>query len=611
MAVANKQILELLAPAKDKSIGIAAIDCGADAVYIAGPCFGARKDAGNSVEDIAQLCDYAHKFGVHIFVTLNTIIYDNEIEQAKRLIKDLEKAGVDAFIIQDLALMELGISIPIHASTQCSIREPQKAKFYEDIGISRIVPERAMSLAMLKRIRKTVNLEIEFFVHGALCVCYSGQCYISEQITRRSANRGECSQACRSLYDLIDSDGKTIVKNKALLSLKDYKLLHRLQDLAEAGVNSFKIEGRLKNISYVKNVVREYSQALNDLISKYPDKYQRASWGECIGGFTANSNKTFNRGYTELFLDNKRGEWSSKDAPKSMGEVIGKVNRVKQGKIELKIFDKDIKLNNGDGFAFVNRSEITGFRGDVCSGNQITSRSIGNIKQGTTIYRNINMAFEKELSNNMPDRLINIYLDIDIQEDKFNIKAISDDGRKVESNYSFSTEIANNKERMLSLITKQLSKRSEHYIFTINKLSTSENLCLISSAELNSIRRDIAEKINDLDCIAIPLYHKQNKEVNNLYKDKDISYKENVSNRLSREFYAKMGAKSIESAFELSHKKGAELMRMKYCIKYEIGLCPTFQNSKPTKPLFLVNNGRRFALNFDCNICEMSIVSQK
>ena len=322
--------LELLAPARDLQIGIAAIDCGADAVYIAGPQFGARQAAGNEISDIRKLCDYAHRFGAKIFITLNTILYDSELEAAYRFMLDVQEAGADAIIVQDMAIIAMAqngignikedIRIPLHASTQCAIRTPEQAKFLEDLGFSRIILERQLSLDQIREIRNTVSCEMEFFVHGAICVCYSGQCYLSEKIAGRSANRGACIQACRSRYDLVDASGKLLVRDKALLSLKDYNLRGRLRELAEAGICSFKIEGRLKNESYVRNVVRDYSIALDKLIASQPENYERGSFGQVCGGFTPDTSKTFNRGYTELFLDGRRGKWAAMDSAKSMGE---------------------------------------------------------------------------------------------------------------------------------------------------------------------------------------------------------------------------------------------------------------------------------------------------
>ena len=373
--------LELLAPARNADIGIAAIDCGADAVYIAGPAFGARQAAGNSMEDVRRLCAYARKYGARIFLTLNTILYDEELPAARRILEEAEDAGVDAIIAQDPAVLKM-TGLPVHASTQCAIRTPERARFLEDLGFSRLVLEREMSLEEIVAIRKAVSCELEFFVHGALCVCYSGNCYLSEHIAGRSANRGACIQACRSLYDLVDDTGKVLVRNKALLSLKDYNLSERLGDLAGAGICSFKIEGRLKNISYVRNVTRYCSTMLDTMVREHPESFRRSSFGMVEGGFTPDPDKTFNRGYTQLYLDGKRSGWSSMEATKSMGEAIGTVTGVKaapgkgnQGsiRIEVRLDHPSTILRNGDGFSFVSgdRNEIVGFRGDVCTGSSI------------------------------------------------------------------------------------------------------------------------------------------------------------------------------------------------------------------------------------------------
>ena len=425
------KFLELLAPARNMDIGIAAIDCGADAVYIAGPAFGARQAAGNSMEDIRRLTEYAHRFGARIFLTLNTILFDNELAEAERLLAEAKDAGVDAIIAQDLAVWEL-TDLPVHASTQCAIRTPEKARLYEGIGASRLVLEREMSLDQIRAIRSSVDCELEFFVHGALCVCYSGQCYMSERIAGRSANRGECIQACRSLYDLVDKDGNVLVRNKALLSLKDYNLKDRLQDLADAGICSFKIEGRLKNISYVRNIVRAYSLALDELVAANPEKLRRVSFGRSEGGFTPDLAKTFNRGYTQLFLDGKRsGNWSSMDAPKSIGEEVGTVVSIapmrqnfSNGKrpseenitITLRMKNPGDRLQNGDGFSFLSkgRGEIVGFRGDVCQGNRITCINVTGLYPGAKLYRNLSNAFEKELESNLPVRTIPVSVDISV-----------------------------------------------------------------------------------------------------------------------------------------------------------------------------------------------------
>ncbi len=607
-------ILELLAPARNADIGIAAIDCGADAVYMAGEEFGARKDAGNSMEDVARLCGYAHRFGARIFLTVNTILFDSELERAHRLMLEAQEAGVDAFIVQDAAVTQWDdIKVPLHASTQCAIRTPEDARFQESLGYSRLVVERETSLETLKSIRKAVDCELEFFVHGALCVCYSGQCYLSEHLAGRSANRGACVQACRSLYDLVDASGRVLVRNKALLSLKDYRLLDRLGDLAEAGVCSFKIEGRLKNASYVKNVVREYSMALDALVAAQPEHWRRASFGRVSGGFTPATDRTFNRGYTELWLDGRRGRWSSMDAPKSMGEFVGTVRsvRTERGGCSIVLSPADgVRLGNGDGFAFAGKGGIVGFRGDVCEGNTIRCKPVEGLRSGLKLYRNINSAFERELERNMPRREIGVALEVSISG-KYNIDitATSEDGRQVSCPFKSDLDTAENRERQEAMIREQLSKRSGHYLFSVEKLEIQTpggSLPLLSASLLNSIRRLVASDLDALPCGRLPMAAGR-KDTSVKVGDTALSYKYNVSNAAARALYETRGAETIEPAYELAHRKDAELMRTRYCVRYELGMCPVHQGAKESRPLFLLNNGRRLALHFDCAKCEMTV----
>lgn len=687
------KFLELLAPARNADIGIAAIDCGADAVYIAGPAFGARQAAGNSMEDIRRLTEYAHRFGARIFLTLNTILFDNELAEAERLLAEAKDAGVDAIIAQDLAVWEL-TDLPVHASTQCAIRTPEKARLYEGIGASRLVLEREMSLDQIRAIRSSVDCELEFFVHGALCVCYSGQCYMSERIAGRSANRGECIQACRSLYDLVDEDGNVLVRNKALLSLKDYNLKDRLKDLAEAGICSFKIEGRLKNISYVRNVVRAYSLALDELVAANPEKLRRVSFGRSEGGFTPDLAKTFNRGYTQLFLDGKRsGNWSSMDAPKSIGEEVGTVVSIapmrqnySNGKrlseeyvtITVRMKNPDDRLQNGDGFSFLSkgRGEIVGFRGDVCQGNRITCRNVTGLYPGAKLYRNLSNAFEKELESNLPVRTIPVSVDISAivvpvtttssgtEEDRspslpkrlseptysLKINAVSQDGRSVKLEREAGHNAAENPERMRGMFATQISKATGIYSFTLRSLEVETpdgSLPFLPTSALNAIRRDLAAALEEMPCRAIPLLVNQassrdgNAEYPVLEPDvlsqvQDIqettsngphlSYKANIANHIARKIYMSLGASRTDDAFEISHRPDAELMRTKYCIRYELGLCPVHQAGRqhgranhtsgmvnPPIPssrktnLYLTNNGKRYHLTFDCANCEMVV----
>ncbi len=615
--------LELLAPARDAEIGIAAIDCGADAVYIAGPQFGARQAAGNDISQIRRLCDHAHKYGARIFVALNTILYDDELEAAYRQMLAVQEAGADALIIQDMAILELarnGIGniredfrIPLHASTQCAIRTPEHARFLESLGFSRLILERELSLEQIRSIRDAVSCELEFFVHGALCVCYSGQCYLSEHIAGRSANRGACIQACRSRYDLVDASGKVLVRDKALLSLKDYNLRERLADLAEAGITSFKIEGRLKNESYVRNIVRYHSMALDALAARHPDLYERGSFGKIRGGFVPDPYKTFNRGYTELYLDGKRGKWAAMDAAKSMGEEIGTVTGISRGTISLKLRDKRVVLSNGDGFSFVGKDgDITGFRGDVCEGSTIRCKAVPGLFVGARLFRNISAAFEKEVEKQACIREISVSVGLEIHSEsecwKVTASASSEDGRNVSKTYVIEGEQARNLERMEEIIRGQLGKTAGHYSFSFSGLTAPDGIPFMSASALNGMRRELAEMLDEMPCGRKDILCRSLDDVAGAeLPQKEVTYKTNISNNISLSVYKAAGATSIEKAYELSPLADAELMRTRYCIRYELGMCPIHHHVKDSGPLFLLNNGRRLALHFDCRNCEMTV----
>ena len=608
--------LELLAPARNADIGIAAIDSGADAVYIAGPFFGARKDAGNSVSDIAELCSYAHRFGARIFVTVNIVLRPGEEEELHRQMLEEQAAGVDAFIVRDERIFGWeDITVPLHASTQCAIRTVEDARRYEALGASRLVLERELSLEDVKAIRAAVGCEIEFFVHGALCVCYSGDCRLSEYLDGRSADRGECIQACRSLYDLVDAEGRVLVKDKALLSLRDFNLLGRLEDLAGAGVCSFKIEGRLKSASYVRNVTRAYSQALDALVAAHPEEYCRASYGAVSGGFTPDPDKTFNRGYTELYLDGKRGRWSSMDAPTNLGTPVGTVARIRCGRDGMEITLKPggsplPTLNNGDGFAFIGGSSVTGFRGDVCKWPVVRCKAVDGLREGMTLYRNIDAAFERELEKNLPKREIRVSLAVAVKGRwNIDITARTEDGREWTSSFKADVEAAENRERAAAMLREQLSKRAGHYSFSLRSLDATA-LPLLSAGTINSMRRLVAEDLDTLPCKTQALLNSRAGH--------------SLQNRLASPAPSPVPAPSSvpepspvpepaegpsRPAPPICHPEPAEgsLMRSRYCIRYELGMCPVHQGAPDSGPLYLLNNGRRLALRFDCRACEMTV----
>ncbi len=574
--------VELLAPARNADIGIAAIDCGADAVYIAGPEFGARKDAGNPISEIARLCKYASKFRVRVFVTFNILLKDEELERVHQQMLDCQDVGVDAFIIRDPRLcLYKDIHIPFHASTQCFIKDIERAQLFEKAGCSRIVLERQLALSEVRRICASVNCEVECFVHGALCVCYSGVCAMSERLTGRSADRGECIQACRNLYDLVDETGKILGKDKAYLSLKDLNLSDNLESLLDAGVTSFKMEGRLKNIAYVSNVVREYSQRLDEIISGRPLDYARSSVGHVEGGFTPSLSKTFNRSYTSLFFDTTHS-WANFTAPKSMGEYVGEVKSIKRsevlGGMDITIKDAVRDLHNGDGFAFVRGSEIIGFRGDVCKGSNIRSHYVNGLNPGTKLYRNYSAAFEAQLNENKCHRFIPVAVSYKSSVSSKGLLdvafcALSEDGREVEVNVG-DCEKALNQEREEGVYKTQIGKHSSDYAFELAFVQG--ELAHLSASTLNGVRRQLAELLDRKKCLGAKML--------------------NVSSR-------------NPIKYEIGRRSG-ELMRSKYCLRAELGCC--LKNNKSDKRrLFLVNNGRKFPLQFDCAVCEMAVLDDR
>ena len=620
--------VELLSPARNSEIGIAAIDCGADSVYIAAPKYGARLQAGNSFEDIENLCSYAHKFGAKIYLTLNTILYDSELQEAEKYLWTAYETGIDAVIVQDFALLKMNRPpIPLFASTQTDIRTPEKAALLEKVGFSRLILARELSLKQIKEIRKATSAELESFVHGALCVSCSGQCYLSQRLAQRSANRGECIQACRSNYDLIDNDGNILVKDSPLLSLKDLNLSHRLEDLIDAGITSFKIEGRLKNISYVKNIVSLYDKALNKTIAeknKDGEKLRRTSLGRSRIDFTPDAEKTFNRGYTEFFLDGKRSDFKSRDSAKGIGEYIGKVTDIKGGGKSFVSFtyESDKTLHNSDGLCFASNGKITaGFRANRCQGKKVElfTKDL-QIKKGDLIYRNLDTEFEKSLENT-PSRIIDIDTAIQIGKDKIAITA-SFAGNLNTFSFNITGEEAKNPDSAKDLIARQIGKTALHFSFTVKSIE-GDTVYFYRTSALNAIRTQLAEKLQqyleDLRKKETTVAEKKNNylELKDLakkaFKEGGSSYLRNCSNKLSKQVYTELGMPDIQPSYEQLPPKDAILMRCKYCIRYQMGMCKKDnrkdgeKQSKAIRHLYLKNGNNTLALEFDCSNCEMLV----
>lgn len=583
--------VELLAPAKNLETGIAAIDSGADAVYIGACEFGARKNAPNSLEDIKKLVNYAHKFYAKVHVAINTILNNTELENAIELVKSLYNIGVDAIIVQDMGLVKAAIDgklppIPLHASTQCNNRTIEKVKFFDKIGLSRVILARELSVEQIKEICTNTDCEIETFIHGALCVSYSGQCYFSYVNGGRSANRGECAQPCRLRYSLVDKDGKYILKDKYLLSLKDFNASNEIESLVNAGVKSFKIEGRLKDSNYVRNVTAFY----NELLNKYA---KRTSSGKVFCDFTPNVEKTFNRGYTTYFL-NDREQCFNFLSPKSRGEKLGKVKRITS-----KYFEIDADIHPQDGICFIQNGEMSGFLVNKVEGNKVYPNSMNGLKSGTLLYRNFDSNFDKKLTNTKTSRKIAV--EITLENGK--ITLIDEDNNKITANLP-SGEAPKNIGKMTETFKSQMQKTGES-IFYIKKFELKNTeLPFMPISAINQLRRDL------LDNLLAERLKNYPKEVQKPicyaeFPDKIADYKFNIFNDEAVKFYEECKVNIKECALESSDniKSGTEVMRTKHCLKFATGLC-----GKPCKPLYLENSkGIKYPLFFDCKNCEMVI----
>jgi len=600
--------IELLAPAKNIDIGIAAVNFGADAVYIGPNKFGAREAAGNSIQDIELLANYAKRYHAKVFATLNTILYDVELEEAQVLIHQLYNAGVDALIIQDMGILEMDLPpIPIHASTQANNISPEKVVFLENAGIQRVVLGRELSLKEIETIRKKSNIELEYFVHGALCVSYSGQCYMSASIGGRSANRGSCAQPCRKMYDLVDANGKQIASKKHLLSLRDLNHSDNLENIIDAGIDSLKIEGRLKDLNYVQNVVAHYRQKLDGILERKSD-VQKASSGKVYYDFTSDTEKSFNRGFTNYFLNERSEKVGSPDSPKSMGKRIGTILEVKQ-----KFFTISGKetLSNNDGLCLLDRNRtVVGIKVNRVEGSKVFPLSMKGLFPGAVLYRNFDAAFDKKLKSSKTNR--RIALDIEFKETKtgFILDLCDEDEVQYSEELMIEKQTAENAELSQSNIEKQLKKLG-NTIFECRLLNVDlKHSYFIPAKVLNEARRNAVESLEKkrLENHLIP--YKEIKKTIHSYPVEKLSYKGNVTNKLARQFYNRHGVKEINDGFEMvSQISDAELMITKHCIKYELGFCPKYQISDDNwkEPFYLLDGNKRFRLEFDCKKCVMKV----
>ncbi len=602
--------IELLAPAKNLECGIEAINHGADAVYIGAPRFGARAAAGNSLADIEALVQYAHLYNVRIYVTVNTILRDDELKETEAMIWDLYRAGVDALIVQDMGLTQLNLPpIPLHASTQMDNRTVEKVRFLADAGFRQVVLARELSVNEISRIHAACpDTLLEVFIHGALCVSYSGQCYVSEACFGRSANRGECAQFCRLQFDMTDADGKVIEKGKHLLSLKDMNQSDNLEELLDAGASSLKIEGRLKDVSYVKNVTAYYRQKL-DALFKRRKEYVRASSGSVKLAFRPQLDKSFSRGFTDYFAHGRNPGIFSFNTPKSLGEEVGTVKEIRGNYLTV----AGVKaFSNGDGLCYLDaQGRLQGFRVNRVENNKLFPQEMPRIKPKTVLYRNFDQEFDRIMQKKSAERKLAV--DVLLAENNFGftLTMCDEDGNSVSMALSKNKELARTPQH--DNLINQLGKLGNTPFVPRNiEVDLSENW-FIPSSELAELRRATVEKLLSLRRIN---YHRElwrMPETEHPYPQKELTYLGNVMNKEAAAFYQKHGVEKIAPAFEVEHPEGAALMFCKHCLRYSMGWCPVHHKVKSPyrEPYYLVSgDGKKFRLQFDCKNCQMKVYSE-
>lgn len=597
--------IELLAPAKDYDTAVDAIDCGADAVYIGAGKFGARHSATNSVEDIARVVEYAHRYGVKVYATLNTLLYDNELDVAKEQAEQLIKAGVDALIVQDMAYWKMDLPIPLHASTQTNCVTPEKVKFFEEVGFERAILERSLSKNEIAEIRKATTIELEAFVHGAICVSQSGRCFFSRSTSERSGNRGECSQPCRLEYDLCNDQGEVIIKSKHLLSVRDFDLSARLGEMIDLGISSFKIEGRLKDRAYVRNIVSLYRQLLDREIAKRND-VERSSVGRSTIEFEPNASRTFTRGAGEYFFDGKRRGVASFDTPKAMGERIGKVVRIDRRGI---ILDRKHDLATGDGVCFISNGALIGTNVVGIEGERVQLNRYEGVTSGVELFRNYNRLFSQAVERSRVKRTISADLLLQFNNETITLTATDECGVSATATIAQTSEEARDKAKGEEALRRQLM-RSGDTIFEVRNIEIPE-VRFAPMSVIGTLRREVFELL-EKERLA---QHKKaggfiRKQVTE-YPSKMLTPQDNVTNHLAREFYAECGVEEIAEGLDCrTSTTGEQVIISDYCIRREIGECLK-EKPRLKGDLFLVRGTKKYRLCFDCKACQMKVIDEK
>ena len=619
--------IELLAPARDTVIGMEAINHGADAVYIGGPSFGARSSADNSVSDIGRLVHHAHRFNSRIFVTLNTILRDDELEGARKLAWQLYDAGVDALIVQDMGLLEVDLPpIELHASTQCDIRTTEKARFLGNVGFSQMVLARELSLDEIRSIHAATDATLEFFIHGALCVAFSGQCYISHAHTERSANRGDCSQDCRLPYTLQDDKGRVVAFEKHLLSMKDNNQSSNLQALIDAGIRSFKIEGRYKDVGYVKNITGHYRTLIDRILEERTD-FRRASTGKTSLFFTPDPEKTFHRGTTDYFVNGRGTDIGAFDSPKFIGQPIGTVTRIGPNWFEMEADKAEDMLANGDGLNYMHKREVFGVpanraekKGEVWRIEpNVEISALPGFRAGTIINRNGDHAWELALTRKSAERRIAVEMQLSETLEGFSLRLTDEEGISAEAGLSAEKLLATQPDKVESSLRDNLGKLGNtEFSASDIKLQLTAPWFLPASS-VNALRRSA---IAELETARAAAYQRPPRraavEPPVPYPDESLSYLANVYNDAARAFYARHGVQMIDAAFEAHEESGeVSLMVTKHCLRFSFNLCPKqakgvtgVQGQVRAEPMTLVSGGEKYTLRFDCRPCEMHVVGK-
>ncbi|MCD6664551.1 MAG: U32 family peptidase, partial [Hydrogenophaga sp.] len=629
--------LELLAPARDAEIGIEAVNHGADAVYIGGPGFGARATADNSVQDIARLVQHAHRFNSRIFVTMNTILRDDELEPARKLAWQLYDAGVDALIIQDMGLLEIDLPpIQLHASTQTDIRTPEKARFLQDAGLSQIVLARELTLQQIAAIDAALGPKdapgraiLEFFVHGALCVAYSGQCYISHAHTGRSANRGDCSQACRLPYEVKDSQGRIVAHDKHVLSMKDNNQSDNLRQIIDAGVRSFKIEGRYKDMAYVKNITAHYRVLLDDILAERPE-LARASSGECTFFFRPDPDQNFNREFTDYFVNGRKEDIGAFDTPKNPGRPIGYVTATGANFVELQTDDPATVIHNGDGLCYldlqkelvglqINRAEAVNKKGLWRVFPKDPMEGFKDLRKGVQVNRNRDMDWVRGLEKKSAERRIGAWLRLEESANGLTLTVTDEDGHSGQATLPGPLQDAKDPNQAENRLRENLSRLGDTLFQPLDVALNLNGPRFVPASQLNALRRDAVER---LEATRAAAWHRLPRakpvEPPVPYPEDTLSYLANVFNHKARDFYAKHGVKVIAAAYESHEEEGeVSLMITKHCVRFSLSLCPKqakgvtgVQGTVKAEPMQLINGKEKLTLRFDCKPCEMHVVGK-